>query len=59
MGKALYENFALAREIFDAADGVLKGIKDAIFGGSREDLKRTEIAQPAIFIASCAAYKVF
>ena len=32
MGKALYENFALAREIFDAADGVLKGIKDAIFG---------------------------
>ncbi len=59
MGKALYQEFAEAREIFDEADSIIPGIKKTIFEGTEEDLKRTDVTQPAIFITSCAAYKVF
>ncbi len=59
MGKNLYDNFSEAKAIFDQADEIIPGIKAKIFEGSDEDLRRTDVTQPAIFIASCAAYEVF
>ena len=59
MGKAFYDLFAEARVIFDAADQAIPGIKDKIFSGTADDLKRTSVTQPAIYIASCAAFRVF
>lgn len=59
MGKALYDKFEEAREIFDAAQALIPGIKDLLFSGTPEDLKQTEKAQTAIYITSCAAYSAF
>jgi len=59
MGKNLYDNFPLAKKIFDKADEVLGfSLKDIIFSGDEETLKQTEIAQPAILTVSIAALSV-
>lgn len=60
MGKELYDNYASAREVFDAAGDILGfDIKSIIFDGPEETLRQTQYTQPAIFITSIAAYKVF
>ena len=53
MGKDLYENSDLAKEIFEKANEILGfRISDVMFDGSAEDLKQTDITQPAVFIHS-------
>ena len=60
MGKSLYENFPQSREIFDSAGAVIGyDLKSKIFEGSEEELRQTAVTQPAIFTASCAAFKAF
>lgn len=58
MGKDLYENNADARELFEQAN-VIVGfrISDIMFTGTDEDLKQTNVTQPAVFIHSVVAYK--
>ena len=53
MGKDLYENNALAKELFDKADEIL-GLKitDIMFAGTDEQLKQTNVTQPAVFLHS-------
>lgn len=58
MGKELYQNYTVARDIFDRADEVLGySIKDICFQ-DEEKLGETEFAQPAILTMSIAAMKV-
>lgn len=58
MGKDLYENITVCREVFDKANDILGfDIKDLIFNGNREELDITENTQPAILITSIAAKK--
>ena len=53
MGHPLYQNHARAREYFSQADEVLGfSITKVMFEGSEEDLKQTNITQPAIFLHS-------
>ena len=53
MGKALYESNAHARELFEKANEILGfRITDIMFEGTAEDLKRTDVTQPAIFLHS-------
>lgn len=53
MGKDLYENNALAKELFDKADKILGfKITDIMFAGTDEQLKETKVTQPAVFIHS-------
>ena len=53
MGKALYESNADARELFEKANEILGfKITDIMFEGTAEDLKRTDVTQPAIFLHS-------
>lgn len=53
MGKDLYDNSPLAREMFERANGILGfSITDLMFSGSEEDLKQTKVTQPAIFLHS-------
>ena len=53
MGKDLYENSVLAKEMFDRANEVLGfNITDIMFNGTDEDLKQTKVTQPAIFLHS-------
>lgn len=53
MGKDLYENNATARELFEKANEILGfRITDLMFEGTDEDLRRTDITQPAVFLHS-------
>lgn len=58
MGKDLFDNFAAARETFEAADDAL-GFKlsEMCFAGDEADLQLTANTQPAILTASVAAYR--
>src|SRR5690606_4122546 len=53
MGKDLYENFAKAKELFQQANDILGfDITKTAFGGTPEELRQTEVTQPAIFLHS-------
>lgn len=53
MGKDLYENSPIAKELFEKANTILGfRITDTMFGGADEELKQTKITQPAIFLHS-------
>jgi [acyl-carrier-protein] S-malonyltransferase len=56
MGKDLYEQNPIARELFDSANEILGfRITDLMFSGTDEDLKQTKVTQPAIFLHSVIA----
>jgi [acyl-carrier-protein] S-malonyltransferase len=58
MGKNLYDNNPESRELFEQANDVLGfRISDLLFSGTDEDLKKTEVTQPAVFLHSVIAYK--
>ena len=53
MGKDLYENSALAKDLFEKANEILGfRITDIMFEGTAEELKETKVTQPAIFLHS-------
>lgn len=55
MGKELYTNNPVAKNMFDAADQLLGfSITDIMFNGTEEALKQTKVTQPAIFLHSVA-----
>jgi [acyl-carrier-protein] S-malonyltransferase len=59
MGKELAANYAVARRTFDEADAALGyKLSELCFEGPEEQLKLTEITQPAILTASVAAWRV-
>jgi [acyl-carrier-protein] S-malonyltransferase len=56
MGKELYEQSGIARQLFAIAREILGyDIAEVMFHGSEEDLKRTSVTQPAIYLHSVAA----
>lgn len=53
MGKDLYENSPLAKELFEKANEILEfRITDLMFAGTDEDLRQTKVTQPAVFLHS-------
>lgn len=53
MGKDLYDNSPLAKEMFEKANKILGfRITDLMFAGTDEDLRQTKVTQPAIFLHS-------
>lgn len=53
MGKDLYENSPLAKEMFEKANEILGfRITDIMFEGTAEELKETKVTQPAVFLHS-------
>jgi [acyl-carrier-protein] S-malonyltransferase len=59
MGKEFYDNFKIAKEVFEEADDTLRfSISSLCFQGPEEALKLTENTQPAILTVSIAALKV-
>lgn len=60
MGKDLYENFLIAKKIYDEACEILGfDIKKISFEGSEEDLKKTSITQPAVLLHSIVCLELF
>ncbi len=58
MGKDLFDNFAAAREVFEAADDALGfSLSKMCFSGDESDLQLTANTQPAILATSIAAYR--
>ena len=59
MGKDLYENSPLAKELFEKANEILGfRITDIMFDGTAEELKETKVTQPAVFLHSVILAKV-
>ena len=59
MGKELYESSELAKELFEKANDILGfSITNIMFNGTDDDLKQTNVTQPAIFLHSVILAKV-
>ena len=53
MGKELFEKFGKAKVLFESANNILGfRITDIMFDGTAEELKQTNVTQPAIFLHS-------
>jgi [acyl-carrier-protein] S-malonyltransferase len=58
MGKNLYDTSEAAKELFEKANDILGfRISDIMFSGNDEELKKTNVTQPAIFLHSAILYK--
>ncbi|MEH6407167.1 MAG: ACP S-malonyltransferase [Leeuwenhoekiella sp.] len=58
MGKDIYHTSAEARALFEQANEILGfNITKTMFEGSTEELKETNVTQPAIFLHSVALFK--
>ncbi len=58
MGKGFYDNSSFAKKFFEQANEILGfRISDIMFTGTEEDLKQTNITQPAIFLHSIIAFR--
>ena len=58
MGHDLYEQYALARDLFAQADDLLDfKLSEVMFYGTDEELKQTKVTQPALFLHSYIAYR--
>ncbi len=59
MASEFQANFSIVKDIFERGDEALKfSLSKIILNGSDEDLKKTEITQPAILITSFAIFSV-
>lgn len=58
MGKNLYDSNSESKEMFEQANEILGfRISDIMFGGTDEDLRQTNVTQPAVFLHSAIAFK--
>ncbi|WP_066436528.1 ACP S-malonyltransferase [Chryseobacterium sp. CCH4-E10] len=58
MGKELYDSRKDIKDLMESANEILGfDILSIMFGGTDDDLKKTEVTQPSIFIHSVAALK--
>ena len=59
MGKDLFENFAVAKEVFQTVDEILKvKLSEIMFEGPNEELMQTQNAQPALMAVSMAIIRI-
>ena len=60
MGKDLYENSEVAKQLFEQANEILGfRITDIMFEGTADELKETKVTQPAVFLHSVISAKVY
>lgn len=58
MGKTLYEAHPTAKQLFEQANDILGfRISDVMFSGTDEQLKQTDVTQPAVFLHAVIAYQ--
>src|SRR5665647_1085721 len=58
MGKNLYDEDEQAKLLFEEADDLLGfSVSDVMFFGTAEELKQTNVTQPAVFLHSVIAFK--
>jgi [acyl-carrier-protein] S-malonyltransferase len=58
MGKDHYSNSVFAKKLFEQANEILGfRISDVMFNGTEDDLRQTNVTQPAVFLHSIVAYR--
>ncbi len=58
MGKNHYDQSAFAKRLFEQGNEIVGfRLSDIMFNGTAEDLKQTNVTQPAVFLHSVIAYK--
>ena len=58
MGKDHYNSSVFAKKLFEQSNEVLGfRLSDIMFNGTEEDLKQTNVTQPAVFLHSIVAYR--
>jgi [acyl-carrier-protein] S-malonyltransferase len=58
MGKDHYNNSVFAKKLFEQSNDVLGfRLSDIMLNGTEEDLKQTNVTQPAVFLHSIVAYR--
>ena len=58
MAKDHYDNSVFAKKLFEQSNEILGfRISDIMFSGTDEDLKQTNVTQPAVFLHSIVAYR--
>ena len=58
MGKDHYNNSVFAKKLFEQSNEILGfRLSDIMFNGTEEDLKQTNVTQPAVFLHSIVAYR--
>lgn len=58
MGKELYEQYPVAKEVFDLCDSLRAGTSQQCFEGTADELKETGNTQPCLFAMELAACEV-
>ena len=59
MGRELYESSEVAKQIFEQANEILGfRITDIMFSGTAEQLRQTDVTQPAVFLHSVVLAKI-
>jgi [acyl-carrier-protein] S-malonyltransferase len=59
MGKSLYDSEEKAKQLFERANEILGfRISDVMFNGTDDELKQTNVTQPAVFLHSVVAFKM-
>ena len=59
MGQELYQNYQIAKDVFEEADDVLGfSLSKMCFEGDMDELTRTVNTQPALLTTSVAVFKV-
>ncbi len=58
MGKNLYDNYPVARGVFEKFDKIRQGTIEQCFSGSEDELKETRNTQPCLFAMEFAAASV-
>lgn len=58
MGQSLHDEHAKAAAVFDRADEIMGfSLKKIMFEGSEDELRRTDITQPALFVHGVASFE--
>lgn len=55
MGKDFYDNYEVAKKLFDNFENIKHGIKNLCFNGSEEELSQTKNTQPALYCVDIIA----
>lgn len=58
MGKDLYDEYPIAKEIFELCDSIRPNTSEQCFCGTEEELKETKNTQPCLFAVELAAASV-
>lgn len=59
MGKEFYNNYKIAKDLFDSASDILKIDMKSLLFNDNDNINKTQFTQPAILLVSYISYRLF